>query len=124
MFLYAPMALRFASQLLRFPIGKGSSLLLSCADVKLATLLSLSFLYLFPAGITGSMDGLNPRGPNPPHTKPPSRVVDLLASQLSMITLTLSIVALRLISRFFVDKNPGWDDYSIIAATVRRKRIH
>ena len=53
-----------------------------------------------------------------PQTNPPTRVVELLASQLTMIILALTIVALRLIGRFFVNKNPGWDDYAIIAATV------
>lgn len=67
-----------------------------------------------------SMDGGNPIGHVTRQVKHPTRVVDLLASQLTMIILALSIVALRLIGRFFVDKNPGWDDYAIIAATVNK----
>lgn len=66
------------------------------------------------------MDGESPAGNPTAQANQPTRVVDLLASQLTMIILALSIVALRLIGRFFVDKNPGWDDYAIIAATVNK----
>lgn len=66
------------------------------------------------------MDGGSPLGNVTRQIKPPTRVVDLLAAQLTMVILALSIVALRLVARFFVDKNPGWDDYIIIAATVKQ----
>lgn len=66
------------------------------------------------------MDGENPTGNVTRQVNPPTRAVDLLASQLIMIMLALSIVAFRLIGRFFVDKNSGWDDYAIVAATVNK----
>jgi hypothetical protein len=83
---------------------------------------SLYMLFLFYATVPMSISeaGRNPLGDVPHQTNPPTRVVDLLASQLTMIILALTIVALRLVSRFFVDKNPGWDDYAIIAATVKQ----
>ena len=68
------------------------------------------------------MDGGTPHGNATRQIKTPTRVVDLLAAQLTMVILALSIVALRLVGRFFVDKNPGWDDYIIIAATVKQDR--
>lgn len=66
------------------------------------------------------MDGENPAGNLKDRVNQPPRVVDLLASQLTMAVLALSIVALRLLGRFFVDKNPGWDDYATIAAAVNK----
>ena len=67
-----------------------------------------------------SMEGENPAGNLRDRVNQPTRVVDLLTSQLTMVVLALSIVALRLIGRFFVNKNPGWDDYAIFAATVNK----
>lgn len=81
--------------------------------------LSLSFFLFSAVGMSIPMDGGSTLGSVTRQTKPPTRVVDLLAAQLTMIILALSIVALRLVGRFFVDKNPGWDDYIIIAATVK-----
>lgn len=78
--------------------------------MKFANTLYISFLFYATVQMSISESGGN-------H---PTRVVDLLASQLTMIILALTIVALRLVSRFFVDKNPGWDDYAIIAATVKQ----
>lgn len=65
------------------------------------------------------MDGENPAGNLTDQVNQATRAVDLLSSQLTMIILALSIVTLRLIGKFFVDRNPGWDDYAIIAATVK-----
>lgn len=57
-------------------------------------------------------------------TIPPVRTAELLACQLTMITLAISIVILRLISRYVVLKKPGWDDYAIMVATVLKTCIH
>lgn len=109
------------SQLL-WLLNSGRSLLLFFgSNLKITAFLFLPFLF-FPsaAGLTVSMDGEDPTGNVIRQVNQPTRVLDLLASQLTMIILALSIVALRLIGRFFVDKNPGWDDYAIIAATVNK----
>lgn len=110
----------FLPRLLWLQHGGCSSYLLFDSNLKLTALLSLSLLFFSAVGIPVSVDGENPTGNVTRQDNRPTRVVDLLASQLTMIILALSIVALRLVGRFFVDKNPGWDDYALIAATVNK----
>ena len=111
---------RFLSQLSWFQNAGFAFFLLFNSNLKLTVLLSLSFFNFSAVGKPVFTDRENPTIKMIRQVNRPNRVVDLLASQLTMIILALSIVALRLISRFFVDKNPGWDDCAIIAATVNK----
>lgn len=54
----------------------------------------------------------------PNHINPATRVSKLLITHVTMIVLAAVVVALRLITRYVVVKNPGWDDYMIIVAMV------
>lgn len=47
-----------------------------------------------------------------------TRSAELLSVQISMAAVAVLAVALRLISRFLVLKNPGWDDYIIALGTA------
>lgn len=49
---------------------------------------------------------------------PPDRRTRLLAVQVSLISLATLVVALRLFTRFFVLKSPGWDDLAISVGLV------
>ena len=46
------------------------------------------------------------------------REIRFFIVQILIIALTFVIVALRLLCRFFISNNPGWDDYVIIVAMV------
>ena len=48
----------------------------------------------------------------------PSKRTELLAVQTTLIGLAFIVVSLRLITRFYVVKKPGKDDYAIIFATA------
>lgn len=50
----------------------------------------------------------------------PSKRTELLAVQGTLIGFAFVIVSLRLITRFYIVKSPGKDDYAIIFATVKR----
>ena len=52
--------------------------------------------------------------------RPPSDRRELLAVQTTLMGLAFIVVSLRLITRFYVVKKPGKDDYAIIVATVRQ----
>lgn len=47
-----------------------------------------------------------------------TRSAELLSVQISMAAVAVLAVALRLISRFLILKNPGWDDYIMILGTA------
>lgn len=49
----------------------------------------------------------------------PSKRDELLAVQGTLTGLAFIIVSLRLITRFFIVRSPGKDDYAIIFATVK-----
>lgn len=68
-------------------------------------------------GRDGSTDTSGPL----PNTNPPTRVSRLLTTHVTMVVLAAVVVALRLITRYFVVKSPGWDDYMIIIAMVNDK---
>ena len=57
-------------------------------------------------------------GPLASYTKPATGVSRLLTTHITMVVLAAIVVALRLISRYLVVKNPGWDDYMIMIAMV------
>ena len=48
----------------------------------------------------------------------PNRRAEMLSVQITMAVLAMLAVVLRLISRFLVVRNPGWDDYIMIMGTV------
>lgn len=50
----------------------------------------------------------------------PSHRRELLAVQTTLIGFASIVVSLRLITRFYVVKKPGKDDYAIIFATARQ----
>lgn len=54
----------------------------------------------------------------PNYINPPTRVSKLLIVHVTTIVLTTVVVTLRLITRYLILKNPGWDDYMIIVALV------
>lgn len=54
----------------------------------------------------------------PSYISPGTRTDELLAIHITMIALAALMVTLRLISRVWVSKNPGWDDYMIAIAMV------
>lgn len=49
---------------------------------------------------------------------PPTNASRLLITHVTMMVFAAIVVALRLITRYLVVKNPGWDDYMIIVAMV------
>ena len=51
--------------------------------------------------------------------KLPSKKVELLVVQCLLIAFAFVIVGLRLLTRFYIVRRPGWDDYTIVFATVR-----
>lgn len=59
----------------------------------------------------------------PNYVDPSTRTAELLTIHITMIALASLVVALRLISRYLVVKNPGWDDYMIILAMVNGQSI-
>lgn len=107
-------------QLLPFQPGGVCSFFFLHGHMKLMAVLFLSFVLFSPVGLSGPINGGSHLAHGMHGANRPTRVAALLASQLTMIILTLAIVILRLIARFFVDKNPGWDDHAIIAATVNK----
>ena len=50
----------------------------------------------------------------------PSKRRELLAVQITLIGFAFIVVSLRLMTRFYVVKKPGKDDYAIIFATARQ----
>ena len=54
----------------------------------------------------------------PDHANPPNRKADLLVIQIPLMSLALLFVALRLLSRCYAVRGPGWDDSILIIATV------
>lgn len=68
--------------------------------------------------IPGRDGSTDTSGPLPNYTNPATRVSRLLTTHVTMVVLAAIVVALRLITRYLVVKNPGWDDYMIIIAMV------
>ncbi len=54
----------------------------------------------------------------PNYTSPSTRTTELVLIHITMIMLASLVVGLRLICRYVVLNNPGWDDYLIIVAMV------
>lgn len=42
----------------------------------------------------------------------------ILATTVVVVTLTIIVVSMRMATRIWIVKNVGWDDWTIIAATV------
>lgn len=68
--------------------------------------------------IPGRNDSSYAAGHLPNYINPPSRVSRLLIVHVTTIVFAAVVVTLRLITRYLVVKNPGWDDYMIIVALV------
>ena len=68
--------------------------------------------------IPGRDGSTDTSAPLPDYTNPAIRVSKLLTTHVTMVVLAAIVVALRLITRYLVVKNPGWDDYMIIVAMV------
>ena len=68
--------------------------------------------------IPGKNGADHPSGQFSNYRNPPTRASRLLTVHVTMIVLAAAVVALRLISRYVVVKNPGWDDHMIIVAMV------
>lgn len=57
-------------------------------------------------------------GEPPLELHPPSRKLELVIVQSTLVGLAFFIVGLRLITRYLIVKRPGWDDHAIVFATV------
>ena len=103
-------------------IRRHGSLTISSILVKSTNLITISLFTLTAVTFVSLVEG-QVADPPPDYIAPPVRTAELLACQLTMITLAISIVVLRLISRYVVLKKPGWDDYAVMVATVLKTCI-
>ena len=60
----------------------------------------------------------------PNYVNPPTRTAELLAVQIPLMSLALVFVALRMASRYYSIRSPGWDDFVLTIATVRSPLLY